>query len=562
MPSFSATGLTVTHAQNVSDSIQSLTSASLVTLSSGTLAVAGTLDDSATVKLMGGTLSGATVVSGTTIAATSLGGILDNVNMGGSLDLATNANATVTVTDGMTLNGAVNLGNTSGSTSGTLLFDGTQALSGNGSIVFGGATGNTFEVYRSTTTLTIGPGISLHGKNGNVGISAINGGGSFINQGTISADVANGSFILNGTSWTNQGTIQSDAGATVTLQGSWSGAGKLVVSGGTLNLAGSFTTAGSGIFAPAPASNFSRTGGTVNLSGSLDNTNNTISLDSRTGPWNFTSALDQAFITGGTVNTDGTNNLVVLNGSGSTLSNVTWNGVLDMSTTFNTALTVTNGMTLNGTILLGSADGVNPGSLGFSGNQTLSGTGKILFGGTAANNLYPVPGQGTLIIGPGITLHGKYGTIGARATDGGGPFINQGIIQPDVAGGDFPPPWHRLAESGEDRGGRQRNRQLLRRLVEHRQARREWRHAQPRRLVHDRRLRHLRPGAGLQLQPHRRHGEPERLARQHQQHDLPRLPHWPLELLQRPRPGQNHRRQHQHRWCEQSRCTQQQRHDS
>ena len=86
-------------------------------------------------------------------------------------------------------------------------------------------------------------------------------------------------MTLIGTGWINQGTLQVDANATLALAGSgWTNSGRIQVNGGTLDFgsisgsAGPFTTAGLGIFAPAPAGNFSRTGGTVNLTGTLDNT--------------------------------------------------------------------------------------------------------------------------------------------------------------------------------------------------------------------------------------------------------------------------------------------------
>jgi RHS repeat-associated protein len=433
-------GAVITHSSNIADTIKSLTASNPISLSQGSLSVAGALADTSNFTISGGaTLANATVSAGTTILAIGGGGTtLSNLTLNGVLDLTTYGNPptnSVTVANGMTLNGEIRLGSTDGSVYSTLGFSGTEALSGSGDILLGGSSFNSIAIS-SNATVTFGPNLTLHGKNGTIGTPAGQGGGAFINQGTIQPDVAGGSFNLDGTNWQNQSKIEVDANETVTLRDSWSNTGQLVVNGGTLNLAGSFTTAGSGIFAPAPAANFSRTGGTVNLSGTLDNTNGTMSLDSRTGPWNFSSAIYQGTITNGIVNTDGTNNLVVLNGGGTTLSNVTMNGVLDMTSTFNSALTVTDGMTLNGQIRLGSADGNNPGYLAFSGKQTLSGTGDILFGASGANSI-SVPGNTTVTFGPNVTLHGKIGTIGTPAGQSGGAFINQGTIQPDVSGGSF-----------------------------------------------------------------------------------------------------------------------------
>ena len=123
-----------------------------------------------------------------------------------------------------------------------------------------------------------------------------------INQGTISADFAGrpvgssaaGNFTLTGTNWINQGSIRIVAGETVNLNGSWSNSGSLSVGAGILNLGGSFTTAGSGVFAPAPFANFSGHGGAVNLTGVLDNTGSTVSLDGRTGAWYSLAARSMA----------------------------------------------------------------------------------------------------------------------------------------------------------------------------------------------------------------------------------------------------------------------------
>ena len=129
----------------------------------------------------------------------------------------------------------------------------------------------------------------------------------FVNLGSIGADLAGLAGRRHGgqwldlhqqRGWINQGTLQVDAGATLALAGSgWTNTGRIAVDGGTLDLgaisgAGPFTTAGLGIFAPAPAGNFSRTGGTVNLTGKLDNTGSTLALDARTGGWDVSGGDD------------------------------------------------------------------------------------------------------------------------------------------------------------------------------------------------------------------------------------------------------------------------------
>ena len=123
--------------------------------------------------------------------------------------------------------------------------------------------------------------------------------------------------------------------------------------------------------------------------------------------------------------------------SSNTLSGVTLDGTLDISSVFAPKMNVTGGLTLDGTILLGGADGSDVGSLTAQGTQAWSGTGSILFGGsdtTALDGLQP----GDADPRAGLTVHGQAGEII-------GTFVNQGTIAADLAGrpagghGDRPP---------------------------------------------------------------------------------------------------------------------------
>ena len=127
----------------------------------------------------------------------------------------------------------------------------------------------------------------------------------------------------------------------------------------------------------------------------------------------------------------------------STLDSVTVNGNLDVGNTVNEAeVTVTNGLVLNGTLLVGNPTNYSWGGVSFAGTQTLSGNGTVVFGvgcyGNNYNALFLANAGTTLTIGPGITIRGQSGTIG-YSTYWGGPqnvsVINQGTILADVAGG-------------------------------------------------------------------------------------------------------------------------------
>ena len=370
----------ITHSQNITDSIKSLsiTANAPVNLGNGTLQIAGTLASNSSFTIAGGTLRNATVAAGTTITAPSTGGsTMSGVTLDGTLDMGSVFAPKMNVTSGLTLNGTILLGAADGSSSATLTAEGTQAWSGTGSILFGGSNTTSLAIS-SGATLTLGAGLTLHGQSGEII-------GTFINKGTINADLAgrtSGStadedWTLIGTGWINQGTLQVENGATLKTAGSWSNTGTMNVQpGATLNLGGSYTTAGLGIFPPAPAGSFNRTGGTVNLTGTLDNTGSTLALDSRTGGWNVFGGT----IIGGTITTSGSNVLTAVNSS-NTMSGVTLDGTLDMGSVFAPKMNVTSGLTLNGTILLGGASGSDVGTLTAQGTQAWSGTGSILFGG-------------------------------------------------------------------------------------------------------------------------------------------------------------------------------------
>jgi YD repeat-containing protein len=432
-------GISVTHSSG-SDTVNSLTMNDPFTLSGGTLALAAGGTDTVQEQsgnaftLAGGTLSNATIVAGTTLVANNDGGnTLSGVTLNGTLDMATSFASHVTVTNGMTVNGLVRIGSLDGANLGQLQFATTQTLAGTGDILFGGSQFDSLAIPSTPTptTVTIGNGLTLHGKDGTIGTP---GGGAFINQGTVGPDVAGGLFTLDGTDWSNGalGTIQAAAQESVLLRGSWSNTGTLTVNGGTLYLSGAFTTAGSGIFAPAPAGNFRRTGGTVNLVGVLNNSGSTLALDARTGAWNFLGATGSESILGGIITTSGSNDLVPM-GHGAALNHVMLNGTLDMASSPAT-VAVTNGLTVNGQVLLGSSDGANVSQLQFSTTQTLAGSGEIRFGGSQFDSLDSLNGTTTLTLAAGLTLHGRDGTIGTAPTSGGGTFINQATITVENGG--------------------------------------------------------------------------------------------------------------------------------
>ena len=177
-----------------SDSIKSLHSANALTLSGGTLNVAGAVQVDNTFTIDGGTLAGATVQPGSNgqgIIFTSSGGILDGVTAASDLDLATSNYANVHIVNGLTLDDAtVYVGNGAGTTYGQMYFDTTETLDGTGAVVFGKSGNNGIYLSAWNAALTIGSGITIRGSSG--AISGWYGNDTIINQGTITADDSGG----------------------------------------------------------------------------------------------------------------------------------------------------------------------------------------------------------------------------------------------------------------------------------------------------------------------------------------------------------------------------------
>ena len=145
--------------------------------------------------LSGGTIANATLTGSGELVVEGSGGILDAVTLDTVLAIANNAH--VTVTGGLTLNGSVQMNDSTangGGVDATLEFSGTQTLEGTGEIVFGhcnlgSSICNTVRPVGGGT-LTVAAGITVRGEDGTLGGP----GGSVVHQGTILADVAGGAY--------------------------------------------------------------------------------------------------------------------------------------------------------------------------------------------------------------------------------------------------------------------------------------------------------------------------------------------------------------------------------
>jgi hypothetical protein len=471
----------ITHAQNIPDSINSLsiTGGAPLTLSGGALQIAGTLDSNGSVTLSGGTLANATVTAATTITGSTSAGTLSAITLAGILDLRS-ASGVVGVENGLTLaGGTVELGNAAGTTFGELYFvggvaqnvDGASAASP-GTILFGLSQNNSLLNYLGGT-VTFGRNLTIEGSAGTIEFG--NSGFPFDIQGTVLADpsILNtpaGTFTLFGKNWSNHGTIEAvkgdslilngftsgtgpawtnaagqtisiAGGGSLTLQGSgtpfngmtWQNQGSISETGSTVYLGGTFTMAGLGSF-------FRLAGpgdGSLILNGTLNNSGQTLHFDSSTGSWNDGGGT----INGGTISAapgfaligtsqSGTLNGVTLDGTGgnapSPVDLVSNSGVMG----------VEDGLTLAGcTVQLGNTAGTTTGLLDFVGGaaQTVDGAsaaspGTILFGLGQNNSLFDNQG-GTVTFGRNLTIEGSAGTI--DFSNGGGPFDIQGTVLAD-----------------------------------------------------------------------------------------------------------------------------------
>ena len=403
-----------------------------ITRSGGAVNITGTLNNTGTLalddttgswQLAGGTILGGTVsTAGSAKLASILAGnpgTLDGVTLAGTLDLTASSSRARVINDLTLDNGLVNMAQ-----NGYLTFEGTQTLGGTGTVAFTDNNASNALYAGSNSTLTIGPNVTVHGTAGQINNNGpgTTGSGTFINQGTIRADVAGGSILLNGVGWSNSGTIEAINGSTVTLAGTWSNTGTIEETASTLNLGGIF-----GLNSLLGAL-LTRSGGAVNITGTLNNTG-TLALDDTTGSWQLAGGT----ILGGTVSTVGSAKLAsILAGNPGTLDGVTLAGTLDLTASSSRARVI-NDLTLDN----GLVNMAQNGYLTFEGTQTLGGTGTVAFTDNNASNALYAGSNSTLTIGPNVTVHGTAGQINNNGpgTTGSGTFINQGTIRADVAGG-------------------------------------------------------------------------------------------------------------------------------
>jgi hypothetical protein len=192
---------------------------------------------------------------------------------------------------------------------------------------------------------------------------------------------------------------------------------------GGINLEGTFTTAGLG--------NFSSPEGRIVINGRLDNTGATLLLNAAHGYL----TVQGGTIVGGTIKTQDGLALVTNGGTAprmATLDGVTIDGQLDVvigRTEIHTGLTLANNaqVVING----GTANTITV--LAFVGDLTLGGTGTVRIESAYVAGDTIRAENGTLTVGPGITIRnvpGASGIVGGTS----GSLLNQGTISSEASG--------------------------------------------------------------------------------------------------------------------------------
>ena len=330
------------------------------------------------ISQQGVTISGVINTSGSgNLRPTNSGSnFLSGVTLNGNLDLA-GALALERVINNLALNGVISIDNSS-----LLNLEGTQTVSGNGSMVFGAGVNNRVGVDGGNKVVTLAGGVTIRGQNGSIGL------GQYVNG--------------SGNSLVNQGLISSDGG-------------------GLINI--TMASLVNRSFAEAVGA-----GSVLRLDSGVDNTGGTLRSSS-----SGVVLQNGVTVTGGSISNTSGGLYRLTNSSSNYLDGVTLTtgSTIDMASAAATGRVI-NGMVLNGTLNLDSGGGL----LNMEGNQTLSGTGSVVFGAAANNRLGVDGGNKTLTIAAGVTVRGTNGIVGfGQLVNGSGNgIVNGGTINSDGGG--------------------------------------------------------------------------------------------------------------------------------
>jgi len=425
---------TVTKSVGTSDSCHSITLSHPLTLSGGTLTVAGNVQANSTFSLTGGTLANAILTVGASGQFASTSGTLNHVTLGSDVMFVNGTQ--VTVVKGLSLGGHTLTFAGSNTYTGITFNDttGPESLSGPGKLVFAG-TNPAIDFINSyggaANPVTLAANVTITASGGLVqNLTGATGGLVFASPMTMSG--AGNTLSLSGTTTTGTVTVSN---GTLSLNGNWQNNGSIAVTGAgaTLNLTGVFSKVGT----------ISRTAGNVNLQGTY-NVNGTFALTAATGSWN----LQGGTIVNATLSFAG-GAMLVPTLSGGTLNHVTLGS--DWSFPNGGEISVLKGLALNGhTMTFNGVNSYTGITFNDSAAQSLSGPGTIVFAGStpsvdffnsyggaanpltlAANVTINASGglfQGLTGIAAGFLIKSPINMSGAGNTLSISGFTNQGTI--------------------------------------------------------------------------------------------------------------------------------------
>ncbi len=443
-----ATGSNYTVTLNSAVTIDELTlNSANATLShvSNTLTVLGDATLSAgTFVLNGGTVMGGTWTEsgGVMSFGSSNSNILDGVTLVGSGQFTLNA-ARARLRNGASITGDVTLN----ATNSVLAFEYSGSIVNGQTVIFGsGVSGSKFLSVEGDETLTIDAGATVRGRNGVIrGNLFASGTQTLVNNGLISADFVNSAITVQSTleNFTNNGVMEAINGATIAIEsptwtnsatgtlrviganstldldGAWTNLGAIVITNGTMNLDGTFTTAAMNV------GGWTRTGGVVNIEGELDNTGENFVLDANTGA----IRLNGGTITGGTVTETG----AALEFSGSNnnaLDGVLVDGTGDF-TQGSARVRLRNGAGFTDDVTLTATNA----ALAYEQTGSIASGRSVIFdSSTTGTKILSIEGDNTLTIENGATVRGRNGQIRGNVFVGGAQtLINSGLISADFA---------------------------------------------------------------------------------------------------------------------------------
>jgi hypothetical protein len=314
-------------------------------------------------------------------------------------------------------------------TQASILNVGAANLIGSGSIFFATGGLNSGVNNLQGSTYSIGAGLTLHGKGGQVT-------GTLTNKGTIKIEGgANDVWYFN--TLNNQGTFTSATGAQLQIYGLTNGAGHTMsFSGGTSVLLRGNTFTNSGVINATNAKltygmtftsvgTVNRTNSPVYFAGFYNANNHPFVTSDAAGPWIWTGGT----LENGTYDPSAAGALKIditaPQGTTGALQQVTLIGDLNIPAGFTVSCN-SGTITLNtGKRIILNGTATSRSQLSMFGT-TLTGSGEVIFN-TSAGTLANVINGNTWNLGSGMLIHGKSGFIS-------GSWINNGIVLSDTAG--------------------------------------------------------------------------------------------------------------------------------